>query len=565
MFARWRSSAAVSLSLTVLFLTVGTPTPARAVAQDENVTAPVFQGRHEVNIGSVEVRVVDREGRPIHGLRLEEFVLVVNGEPREITHFAEFGRPAEKTVSEETVKIAEPTAVAANGISIQGRDTRFLVIFVDCRNLSIFNRTLVLNRAEEFVRTNVRPPGLAMVVTNDTYLRVVCPPTDDPEAVLRALGEFKGVGMVPGNIQNLIRTAQDQIYELRRRGASEIVRDQAMAVARMTAGQVDQTLVRTVDSMKTLFRSISGLEGRKAVLYISDGLPMTSGEELFRLVNALWRYPRALNELPSLQRGPLHEQLANHAIAANITLHTIDARGLMSENTTSAGDRFQAPAGLGWTKIRNYQDSLLYLSRETGGLAVVNSNEFGMGLEEIGTAISSYYSLAFALEPPARDRLHSVDITLPDHPDYQLRYRRELVERSAMTRVSDRTMAGLLADPANNRLEIGVVVGAPVPNDGKISTAPLKVLLPLSSLLRVPDGEVSIARVSTFLVAGNEDGRSEMEHMSHILRIPADAPDALSLVFEIKLRKGHNRISAGVLDEQTGETGFAVTEIDVVR
>ncbi len=563
MFARCGSSVVVSLSLTMLFLTVAIQIPAQVADQDERVAAPVFQGRYEVNIGSVEVSVVDREGRPVPGLRAGDFALIVDGEPRETTHFAEFGRPVEEIVFEEVVETAEPPAVVAEELSTEPRDSRFLVIFVDCRNLSIFNRKLVLNRAEDFVRANVRPPAQTMVVTNDTYLRVVCPPTTEPETVLRALSEFNDVGMVPGNIHSLIRIAEDQIYDLRRRGASEIVRDQAMAVARMTAGQVDHSLTRTVDSLKTLFRSISGLQGRKAVLYISDGLPMTPGEELFRLIDALWRYRPALNELAPLQRGPLHEQLANNAVAANITLHTIDARGLMSENATSAGDRFQPPVGLGWTKIRNYQDSLLYLSQETGGLAVVNSNEFGKGLEEIGAVISSYYSLAFALEPPARDRLHTVNITLPDHPEYQLRYRRELVERSRMTRASDETMAGLLTEPAGNRLEIGVAVGEPVQKDGKTTTAPLRILVPLSSLLRVPDGDGLVARVSSFVVAGNQDGRSKTVHLSHRLRIPTNAPDAISLVLEVELRSGANRISVGVLDEQSGETGFAVTQVDV--
>ncbi len=330
MSARCRSSVVVSLSLTMLFLTVGFPLPAHAAAQDEKIAAPVFQDRHEVNIGSVEVTVVDREGQPIHGLRVGDFALVVDGQPREISHFAEFGRRIEEPVAEEVVEIAEPAATVAEEISKQPRDSRFLVIFVDCRNLSIFHRTLVLNRAEEFVRANVRPPGHAMVVTNDTHLRVVCPPTDDPETVLRALGEFKGVGMVPGNIRSVIRIAEDEIYDLRQRGTSFVLRDRAMAVARVTAGQVDQSLVRTVASLKTLFRSIAGLDGRKAVLYISDGLPMTPGEELFRLIEGLWGYRQALNELPSLQRGPLHEALANHAIAANITLHTIDARARWS-------------------------------------------------------------------------------------------------------------------------------------------------------------------------------------------------------------------------------------------
>ncbi len=235
----------------------------------------------------------------------------------------------------------------------------------------------------------------------------------------------------------------------------------------------------------------------------------------------------------------------------------------MVENTSTADRRFEQPVGIGWTKIRNNQESLLYLSQETGGVAVVNSNEFRKGFEEIGTAVSSYYSLAFALDSPSRDRLHSIDITLPDHPQYQLRYRRELVERSRMTRASDETMAGLLTEPANNNLDIRVGVGEITRSEDKTSSAPLRILIPLSSLLRVPGGDGFVARVSSFVVAGNQDGRSETVHLSHRLRIPASAPDAISLVLEVELRAGPNRISVGALDEQSGETGFAVTEIEV--
>ena len=63
--------------------------------------------------------------------------------------------------------------------------------------------------------------------------------------------------------------------------------------------------------------------------------------------------------------------------------------------------------------------------------------------------------------------------------------------------------------------------------------------------------------------AERQYGRSETEHLRHTLRIPVNAPDAISLVLEVELRSGQNRISVGVLDEQSGETGFAVAEVDV--
>ena len=138
MSAQRRSAVVVSLSLTVLFLTVALQIPAQVADQDERVAAPVFQGRHEVNIGSVEVTVVDKDGRPVPGLRAEEFALIVDGEPREITHFAEFGRPVQGTASEDLVASAKPPTAAEEEVSGQPRDSRFLVIFVDCRDNYIY-------------------------------------------------------------------------------------------------------------------------------------------------------------------------------------------------------------------------------------------------------------------------------------------------------------------------------------------------------------------------------------------------------------------------------------------
>jgi len=132
-----------------------------------------------------------------------------------------------------------------------------------------------------------------------------------------------------------------------------------------------------------------------------------------------------------------------------------------------------------------------------------------------------------------------------------------------VTRVSHETMAGLLTEPVSNRLEITAGVGEITESEGKTSLAPLKILLPLSTLLRVPEGKGSVARMSSFIVAANDHGRSKIEHLSHTLRIPSSASDALTLVLEVELRSGLNRISVGVLDEQSGETGFAVTEVDV--
>ena len=81
---------------------------------------------------------------------------------------------------------------------------------------------------------------------------------------------------------------------------------------------------------------------------------------------------------------------------ANATLYTIDPRGLVAGPDL---DEKLDPRGVG-NYVRKTQDSLRVLAEETGGIAVVNQNDFDKALKRIDAETSDYYVLGYYSSNP---------------------------------------------------------------------------------------------------------------------------------------------------------------------
>jgi VWFA-related protein len=127
-------------------------------------------------------------------------------------------------------------------------------------------------------------------------------------------------------------------------------------------------------------------------------------------------------------------EVTRAANRANATLYTIDPRGLVAgpdvddqvlENHMEEWNRF----------VRRTQDSLRVLSEETGGIAVVNQNDFDKALKRIDAETSDYYVLGY----------------YSSNPDPLRRTRRiEIKTKRDGVTVWSRTSYSLRATPQNN-------------------------------------------------------------------------------------------------------------------
>jgi VWFA-related protein len=99
--------------------------------------------------------------------------------------------------------------------------------------------------------------------------------------------------------------------------------------------------------------------------------------------------------------------LTRAANRANTTIYTIDPRGLVAGSDI---DEQVDPSE--WNAfIRKSQDSMRVLAEETGGLAVVNMNDFDKALKQIDAASSDYYVLGYySSNPDPTKRRRQIDV-----------------------------------------------------------------------------------------------------------------------------------------------------------
>jgi VWFA-related protein len=104
--------------------------------------------------------------------------------------------------------------------------------------------------------------------------------------------------------------------------------------------------------------------------------------------------------------------LTRTANRANATLYTIDPRGLVAGSDL---DEQLDPVEY-QEHVRKTQDSLRVLAEETGGIAVVNQNDFDKALKRIDAETSDYYMLGYYSsnpDPLKRTRKIEVKVNKP--------------------------------------------------------------------------------------------------------------------------------------------------------
>jgi VWFA-related protein len=171
-----------------------------------------------------------------------------------------------------------------------------------------------------------------------------------------------------------------------------------------------------------LMRNLEKLQNRrKAVIYVSSGYDFNPFEK-GRLEEQATRFNTNAEDLKTdpffmqqqssqaLAEGDLVRELAEITRAANranATLYTIDPRGLIAGQDLD--EEVDTQDWLAY--VRETQDSLRVLAEETGGIAVVNQNDFDKALKRIDAETSDYYVLGYySSNPDPLKRVRRIEV-----------------------------------------------------------------------------------------------------------------------------------------------------------
>lgn len=556
-----------------------TPSPSEQQRDEEQFVDIV-----NVSVVNVDVYVTDKQGKVVTGLTKEDFQLFENGRPVEVTNFYAVNEGKSVAVDEEELAAAPapappqapaiPQAAQVAQAPSTPTDQRLrLVIYIDNFNLRPFNRNRVMREIRAFIGQHLSKEDQLMLVTYDRELHVRRTFTSDPSLIASAMLDLEKISAQGVHADSERRDALQRINE------SENVA-QAESIARSYAQSTYNDLAFSLTSLKKLVDSLAGMPGRKAVLYVSDGLQMIAGQDVFYAVqNKYSEQSTSLTQTLEFDVSRRLTELAAQANANRITFYAIDAAGLRVYESVTAENQGPGPTQPGFSQLvdsvrfSNLQSTLQLIAEKTGGVAIINTNVVTPQLERIAKDFNTYYSLGYTPPHYGDGRYYKIEVKVKNRKDLRVRHREGYRDKSTDARMSDGTTAALNFPFEENPLGVSMEFGKPVPREDGLFLVPVNVRIPIGKLTLIPREQTQTedAKVRLFIAALDTDGgTSDVQQTPVPISVAkADLEAAKDKYFlysvNLLMRSGEQRVAVGVRDDVGAQVSFISRGIKVGR
>lgn len=345
-------------------------------------TASSYVITSQRNVVLVDVRAIDKSGRPVTDLKESDFRLWEDSAPQKITSFsledierlaqagAENGAPAVIDLGKLPPNVTPAEAV---------RDRRLMVFFFDLTSLPPDDLTRTLKAATDFLETRLTPADLVAIVAYTSSLRVQQDFTNDRAALEKALKAMR----IGEESSGLSASGTEGEAGTTNASGEEVVTQDVSAA--FTPDETEFNIFNTdqkLAAIESLARMLRAVPGRKSLIHFSSGVERTGIENQAQL--------RATTDA---------------ANQANVSLYTVDARGLAA--LPPGGDASTAsPSGTAIytgqavfsqaSSLQGSRETLASLSADTGGKTFYDLNDFGPAFAEVQRENSSYYLLGYS-------------------------------------------------------------------------------------------------------------------------------------------------------------------------
>ena len=397
--------------------------------------------RTNSNLVLVDV-VVTKKDKPVRGLVRSDFHILEDGKEQSIVSFdprapgdapAPNHQPAMFQDADAphtyTNRSPYPPASAAN------------VLLLDALNTPVANQMEVRRKMLDYLAT-IEPGTSLAIFTLSSRLRLVAGFTTDPAQLVRAAESSptnpKSSSMLdPATDRDLDTTIGDMAnMGIDKVDAQSNLLDPIASLqqfqADMTAYQMDQRVRMTMNAMQQLARYLSGVPGRKNLIWFSGSFPIVldPDDALQSPFEAMRTYSNQLQETGELLS---QARVAVYPVSATglATPQVFDADYIGSTNVVSAvsnGVRNQANrSNIGKDEAKllrqnmQAEATLNQIAAETGGKAYMQTNGLREAVADAVETGSTYYTLGFA--PASLDgSFHKLKIRL-DNSTGKLAYR----------------------------------------------------------------------------------------------------------------------------------------------
>jgi VWFA-related protein len=333
------------------------------------------------NLVQVDAVVTDKSGKPITDLTKDEIQIFEDGRPQKITHFsyvvADTSSPAPpKKAATPVDKTAPPVPPVPRGVVHPEQIRRTIALVVDDLGLSFQSIYYVRRALKKFVDEQMQPGDLVAIIRTSGGIGALQQFTADKSRLYSAIEHLKWFASGRSGITPFA-PLEDNSHQT----------DEAVAAnEELNQFREDTFAVGTLGAVRYVVDGLRELPGRKSVLLISDGFKIYNRDDPTANL-------RALNSLKGL---------IDRASRASVVIYTMNATGLQTlgfSAADNAGGRTPAQLEQAMSDRRSSafdsQEGMDYLAKETGGLAIRNTNDLGGGIRKVLEDQRGYYLIGY--------------------------------------------------------------------------------------------------------------------------------------------------------------------------
>jgi VWFA-related protein len=359
---------------------------------------PTF--RSETKLVIVNLSAKDKSGRPITNLKKEDVEILEDGVRQEISIFelqklsgepltpVSFGVTTPGTLEERNAAVSAGKAVVAPTPNnpIRYQDRRLLCLFFDMTSMDPPEQLRAQEAGIKFLQSQMTASDLVEIMTYSTAIKVVQEWTDNRPLLIETLRKLNtGEG---SDLADIASTSADEND------------DSGSFAADETEFNIFNT-DRKLSALEDAARKLSIFPEKKALVYFSSGIGKTGVENQSQI-----------------------KATVNAAVRANVSFYPVDARGLVA--LPPGGDASTAsPRGTGMitgtkqagirASFQDTQETLATLASDTGGKAMLDTNDLTMGIRQAQEDIGSYYIVGYYSKNEAEDgKFRRIKVNLLD-------------------------------------------------------------------------------------------------------------------------------------------------------
>jgi VWFA-related protein len=493
----------------------------------------------------LDIVVTDKSGKPMHGLKANNFTVLEDGKAQQVRGFEERG----PTVPLSTPRLAMnlPPNTYTNYVSTQEPGAVSIILF-DTLNTERLDLTRARQQLMLYLSKFSHNDRIALF-SLDSDLHLIHGFTDDPQALIETA---KTLSTKPNGMYSNARGVSESIAQAKEIGLQNNPKMFAAVVNflwnEQTGKEESRTFV-TMQALNQLARSMAVFPGRKNLIWISGGIPFD----------------------PS-STDPQMRRTATLLAATQIAVYPIDVRGVPYIGTDGATRDKEAfnPYGGSYDEISGQDPELLSvhqmmstLANMTGGRAVFGRNDLDGAIRNTVDAGANFYTLAYR----------------PHNTDWNGKFRKITVKTSAPdVKIQCRPGYYAVADPLgapdlNQTFSLMMQPSSPpsttliikarvIPADGQAGATRIDYLVDVHDLAFNESPDHRQAPDVTFVAAAWDTTGSPKGNVSASFRLPLNtaqfdvlARSGLQIHQEMTLKPGTYQLRLGVLDRLSGKMG----------